>query len=106
MVESLTLTVESLIVTFTGESESLTIDSLTVESLTGMSQSLTVESLTVESLTVESLTVESLRSNRLRCYADRISDHVLLGHRTTRLWPFALAAVGEHFFVSLCLLAT
>ena len=24
----------------------------------------------------------------------------------TCLWPFALAAVGEHFFLSLCLLAT
>ena len=52
MVESLTLTVKSRTVAFTGESESLTIDSLMVESLTGISQSLTVESLTVESLLV------------------------------------------------------
>ena len=26
--------------------------------------------------------------------------------RRTRLWPFVLAAVGEHFFLSSCLLAT
>ena len=42
---------------------------------TAYSQLLTVESLTAELLKVES------RSNRLRCYADRLCDCVLLGHR-------------------------
>ena len=69
----------------TGESESLTVESLTVESLTGMSQSLTVNRLRLNRLRSNRLGSNHLRSNRLRCYADRLCDRVLLGHRNCHL---------------------
>ena len=69
----------------TGESESLTVESLTVESLTGMSQSLTVNRLRFNRLQSNRLGSNHLRSNRLRCYADRLCDRVLLGHRISNI---------------------